>query len=395
MATRWTEMKSRAPSWLDAWHVNPSVNREYDFIDGLRGIAILMVVTTHYFYINPNSGSFLHFLEGMNSTGGYGVTIFFALSGFLISWPFWKRKVNDAPDVIPPGYGWRRFVKIYPPLALSIIVLTPVYIFRTHDWSFLKLAMQWLCGLGFLMPVSHKLNGVMWSLVVEVQFYLLLPAVFLALKRLSAKFCLWIMTIVFLLVPVLTYLVMGFSPVFDPEINSYFPSGLDSFYLGILVAGLDNMGALKKSWSRIGDLGVGMLLAVVLVAGCLGIYSERIVENYGVRWLAKIAAGCLLCYVADPRNPRARLLCAPWLRWFGIISYEWYLFHQPVIFWMRQSCGPAGGNVLKFAFIIGLPLVASLGFSALVYRYFSLPILKYGRGRQTSAIGRNGNPAAS
>jgi peptidoglycan/LPS O-acetylase OafA/YrhL len=44
------------PSWLDAWHVNPSANRDYDFIDGLRGIAILMVVCCHGIYVNPNAG---------------------------------------------------------------------------------------------------------------------------------------------------------------------------------------------------------------------------------------------------------------------------------------------------------------------------------------------------
>lgn len=373
--------ESHKPSWLDTWHVNPSFNREYDFIDGLRGIAILMVVAGHYLYINPKAGSFAHFVRGMLATGGYGVTIFFALSGFLISWPFWKRKVTHSTKAIPPGYGWRRFWKIYPPLALSIVLLTPVYISRTHDWSFLTIALQWLGGSAFFIPVSEKLNGVMWSLVVEVQFYILLPAVFLSLKQVSAKFSLWIMTIIFLLAPILTHLVMGFSPVFDPEINSYFPSALDSFYFGILIAGLDNLGALKKSWSWLGDFGFAILLALVLASGCFGFFSEAIVNFYGVRWLAKIAAGCLLLYAANPRNPRAQLLCAPWLRWFGIISYEWYLFHQPMIIWMRQSCGPAGGNLFKYALITGVPFFISLFFSALVYRCFSLPILRHGRAK--------------
>lgn len=381
MATKLNEIRSHTPSWLDAWHVNPSANREYDFIDGLRGIAILMVVAGHYFYINPNADPLAHFIGGMISTGGFGVTIFFALSGFLISWPFWKRKVNHSANASPHGYGWRRFWKIYPPLALSIVLLTPIYIFRTHDWSFLTIAMQWLCGSAFFIPVTDKLNGVMWSLVVEVQFYILLPAVFISLKWLSTKSSLWVMTIVFLLAPVLTHVVMGFSPVFSPKINTYFPSALDSFYFGILIAGLENMGALKKSWSWLGDMGFAILLAVVLAAGWFGFYSEGIVNIYGVRWLAKVAAGCLLCYVANPQNPRARLLCTPWLRWLGIISYEWYLFHQPMINWTRQSYGPAGGNLFKYLLITSVPLLVSLFFSAMVYRYFSLPILKYGRSK--------------
>src|SRR6185437_3653603 len=165
------QTKSHTPSWLVKWHVNPSLNREYDFIDGLRGIAILMVIAGHHFYINPTSGTVEHFFGGMISTGGYGVTLFFALSGFLIAWPFWKRKVNHAEHAVPSGYGSRRFWKIYPPLALSIIVLVPIYIFRAHDWSYFAPAVKWLSGIAFFIPVDGKLNPVMWSLVVEVQFY--------------------------------------------------------------------------------------------------------------------------------------------------------------------------------------------------------------------------------
>ena len=61
----------------------------------------------------------------------------------------------------------------------------------------------------------------------------------------------------------------------------------------------------------------------------------------------KAAAGCLLFFVADPQHAAARFLSAPWLRWCGIISYEWYLFHRPLILWARESSGPAGGNLLK------------------------------------------------
>jgi peptidoglycan/LPS O-acetylase OafA/YrhL len=96
-------------------------------------------------------------------------------------------------------------------------------------------------------------------------------------------------------------------------------------------------------------------------------------------WIDKIGSGFLLCYVANPKHAIARLLCAPSLRWCGIISYEWYLFHQPIIQWARQIFGPAGGNRLFYVEIVGGSLLLSGVLSALIYRYFSLPILKYGR----------------
>jgi len=121
----------------------------------------------------------------------------------------------------------------------------------------------------------------------------------------------------------------------------------------------------------------------VLAAGWAGSRHQLggEVQHYAVNWLMKIAAGCLLFYVADPQNPRAKLLCTPSLRWCGIISYEWYLFHQPFVLWARQSIGPAGGNLFKYLLITVGSLMVSLTFSALVYRWFSLPILKFGRAR--------------
>src|SRR5450631_2192479 len=116
-------MNPTPKKWLDVWHVNPSANKDFDLIDGLRGIAILMVLACHLIYVNPDSGPLAQFIVGVFSAGSYGVMVFFTLSGFLIAWPFWKRKVKGADTVLPPGYGWRRFWKIYPPLALSLVLL--------------------------------------------------------------------------------------------------------------------------------------------------------------------------------------------------------------------------------------------------------------------------------
>jgi peptidoglycan/LPS O-acetylase OafA/YrhL len=385
-----TETNAAKKHRLDVWHVSPSVNRDYDFIDGLRGIAILMVVVGHHIYFNPKSGAFVHNVAGIFSVGGHGVTLFFALSGFLISWPFWKLKVKESKQVLPAGYGWRRFWKIYPPLALSILLLTPVYIFFTADWSYVSIAGKWLAGLPFFMPVSGKLNPVMWTLVIEVQFYILLPLLFVSFKRVPPKVCLWLLTLLFLLVPFSVRIMTGFSPTFQPDINSFFPSALDSFCAGIFVAGLENMGILEKKWARLGSVGIILWILSLLVIAWLNIHPENrtFAINETIEDLSKIAAGCLLFFVADPRHPVARLLCAPWLRWCGIISYEWYLFHQPIFGWARQSFGPAGGNVFKYATIVGGSFLIGLIVAALVYRFFSLPILKYGRAKHQPSHSR-------
>jgi peptidoglycan/LPS O-acetylase OafA/YrhL len=309
------------------------------------------------------------------------VVLFFCLSGFLISWPFWKRKFAQAGEVVPTGYASRRFWKIYPPMALSILLLTPIYILISHDGSFLEMAAKWLTGFSFLLPVSGKLNPVLWTLVIEVQFYAVLPLVFLAFNKLPAKACLWVIPIVFLMIPVCFRYWTGLSPAHSPEINTHFPSGLDAFFLGILLAGLENAGLVKRSWANLGFMGLVLWATALVLNGWGQVHSQSLnPANAAVLdWTEKIGSSCLLCYIANPRHPFALALCAPWLRWCGIISYEWYLFHQPAVLWARQAFGAANGAWPKYLSIIVGSAAISLILSASVYRFFSLPILRYGR----------------
>ena len=378
---QFTETHSGRKEWLDDWHVNPSVNRDYDFIDGLRGIAILMVILCHMVYYNPLSGLAVRFIGACFGSLAHGVTLFFALSGFLISWPFWKLKVAGAQKIAPSGYAWRRFWKIYPPLALSILLLTPIYIFRDANPSLLTVAAKWLVGLPFLLPVSGRLNPVMWSLVVEAQFYVVLPLCFLALRRVSPGMSLWIITLVFLLAPFSVRLATRQSPGFFPEINAHFPSGLDYFCLGIFVAGLDNLKLLKPAYARIGSVGFVLLAFSIFASAWETVHpaSNGWTTDEVIRDAVKLSVGCLLFLVAAPQQPFPRVLCAPWLRWCGIISYEWYLIHQPIYFWTRESMGSAHGNIFKYAAVVAGPFVVSLFVAATIYRFFSLPILKGAR----------------
>lgn len=71
-----TKAKLPEKHWLDVWHVNPSVNRNYDFIDGLRGIAILMVLVCHHVYVNSKSGPAIQFIGGILGLADMGLRSF-------------------------------------------------------------------------------------------------------------------------------------------------------------------------------------------------------------------------------------------------------------------------------------------------------------------------------
>jgi peptidoglycan/LPS O-acetylase OafA/YrhL len=349
-------------------------------------MAILLVIACHLVYVNPHSNRAVLLVGGIFGAGTFGVPLFFSLSGFLISLPFWKRKLGCLPAAIPPGYGWRRFWKIYPPLALSLLLLTPIYFFRTGDSSFFLTMLDWLTGLPLFIPPKGDLNPVMWSLIVEVHFYMILPAFFLLFKRLKFHYCLALIPSIFLFLPLCFRIATGcYVPTLtlSPNINVHFPALLDCFALGIFVAGLHAGGWLSPAWARLGNVGFLLFSLCLVGKSCILLWpflSEPLFSE-GLHALVLIASSLLLFYVANPNTTMTRHLAHPFLRWFGLISYEWYLFHQPVIFWARSSFGPASGSFLKYILILGGAFFLGLLFSALVYRYYSLPILKHGRNR--------------
>jgi len=256
-----------------------------------------------------------------------------------------------------------------------------------------------LTGLPVVLPVSNKINPVMWSLIVEVQFYIVLPLLFVCLKKLSSKATLGMVFLVLALVPIAWRWAGGVTGVYGPHgvcfalaptIDVHFPGPLDAFALGVVVAGLENFGFIQKKWAILGDIGFLLLGVALLGTAWLDLQGgeQNRLWREIIGWTVKLASAFLLCYIADPQHPRSQLLAQPWLRWCGIISYEWYLFHQPFITWARSVFGPSGGNILKYGIINFVPFVVGLFLAAIVYRWFSLPLLRYGRSRNESGKAR-------
>lgn len=153
-------------------------------IDGLRFIAIFFVVVMAHggTYITKtvlqlqNEHSFLHqfLLEGVS-----GVSLFFIISGFILSVPFAKEKLLRQQPVVLKQYYWRRVTRLEP---VYIITLVLYFIFRVYflkHETFNELLPHFLASLFYLHNFifnDHSLvNGVAWSLEVEIQFYLLMP----------------------------------------------------------------------------------------------------------------------------------------------------------------------------------------------------------------------------
>ena len=140
---------------LNRWEIVPSTGSHFDALDGLRGVAILLVVAFHALYVNPADGLLVRMFNwGVILPGWMGVPIFFVLSGFLISYPFFQQRAANTRFWHPRGYFRRRAAKILPPFYLSILLFLGFYWWQFHDPAYLGSALKWATGLGNFMPVT-------------------------------------------------------------------------------------------------------------------------------------------------------------------------------------------------------------------------------------------------
>jgi peptidoglycan/LPS O-acetylase OafA/YrhL len=380
------------------WTVEASSVKHLDVLDGLRGVAILFVVSFHGFYTNPEHGSIARGIGYLLGLGRTGVPIFFVLSGFLISYPFFKNKEETGRSWYPSGYASRRIGKIIPPFYLSIVLFMLFYWARFHDADYVASGLKWAVGFGNFIAINPEFNGPYWSLIVELQFYILLPLLFWMAYRLNTRQTTIVLFLLLVFVPFAVRQLNwsdGIAVYPDIFCSTRFPCSLDYFAWGIAFAGvyvfIAPMREKLSSLSLFGYLGGSLLLGTfILFATWSSVYDIKdhatrwSAESY--HWLSGLSAFLLLFFVFDPDSLGARMLSSGWLRFTGLVSYEWFLFHYPIILWFQKIFGQAHGNIFIYLLKTVVPTALTFVFAAAVYRWFSLPILNRIRNRSRSKI---------
>lgn len=352
-------------------------------------MAILMVICAHGFhYTTPHLryAGWPRLAHSLLGAGHLGVQVFFVLSGFLISQPFFAAKLKARNTGYIKGYASRRLLKIIPPYYLMILFLMIFYFWRDQDWARAKLGIPWLVGLPDFVeiPGGFGFNGVFWSLWVEVGFYVLLPLIFISFKKQNCDFIGVFLTLILLIIPILS---RGLSSSFDPT-NLYhlarFPNGLTNFAWGVFFAYLYSKAQHDgKSLQKYAFLGyIGLILLFVAMFIDASYTSNRHTVSFEVPLhLSGFAAFLTLFFVLDPKNLGARFFSIPALSYCGIISYEWFLTHLVFLENFRSWMGIAysTSSLSRYFFVNTPPIIASLILSAIIYHYFSSPIIKWGR----------------
>ena len=308
-------------------------------LDGLRGLAILLVMANNY-YDGPTGGGMESLLYHLSKSGWIGVDLFFVLSGFLITGILCDTR--EAPGYFRYFYA-RRVLRIFPLYYGFLLVWTMLLawspVFTTaqrHGWQ----ANQWWYWLylanlhiGFASGPTPGEPTVFWSLAVEEQFYLLWPLVVahLSRARLQAA-CLGLMAIAVLLR--VTWHVA--EPAIGSSETLYFltPTRMDALATGALLAVLARE---PPQWVRLarwaGPLAAGLtILLLTWLVSTRGLRKEDpVMQTLGYTLIA-LAAGSwlLLGLVAPARSLLKRLYTHPVLRFFGWYSYGIYVWHELV-----------------------------------------------------------------
>ena len=311
-------------------------------LDGLRGVAILLVMVYHFTdgYIRTSSGV----LHEVCSVGWCGVDLFFVLSGFLIT-----GILCDAKDGVLyfQNFYMRRVLRIFPlyyGFLFALFVLVPVVhqfspLIRRHVgeqiWLWFYLTnFDYALSSHSLISECHLAH--FWSLAVEEQFYLVWPAViFLCQPKTAIRIsAICIGTALLLRVFLMEDHV---SPV---TIFNLSPCRMDSLAVGALCALLVrtdlNTNKLLKA-ARLATLlaGAGLIFILAHRGGADAYYPPM--ESIGYTFLAFFFGGIILLSLdAAENNALSWLLSCPILLVFGLYSYAIYVFHSPLIHFFNR-----------------------------------------------------------
>jgi len=162
-------------------------------IDGLRFLAIFSVVCFHLiifltnkFPLILNNGLFVKNIQHFFLHGHIGVPLFFVISGFILAVPFINSYLIKKNSFNIKDFYIRRLTRLEPPYILVLTILLFFGVYNTVDMTFWDRIYSYLSSIfyfhNFIVNDVPFLNGVTWSLEIEIQFYILAPLILMIFK---------------------------------------------------------------------------------------------------------------------------------------------------------------------------------------------------------------------
>jgi peptidoglycan/LPS O-acetylase OafA/YrhL len=344
----------------------PSLSfRHIPQLDGMRAIAVLIVMISH-----AGLGSII--------PGGFGVTIFFFLSGYLIT-SLLRVEVSCSARVNFGAFYLRRTLRIMPPLYITLLILTAMFLAGLFDGRVHGNAIPW--DYLFLSNYSHfwgqegGLPVPLWSLAVEEHFYLLFPAAFAILMsrgnvRGAALAC---------ALACVAILILRFTTPFwfgDVERNYYWShTRMDSILFGCILALWNNPLLDRDAWTP-RTWQVAVALVVLGVTFVVGDPTFRFVIRYSLQGISLFVL--FSCVLSERSALLNKALTTPPMIWIGLVSYSLYLCHFAIFRTLELHSSLDAVSIG----IVGM--ILALGYGYLMRKWVEVPILRWRKARATA-----------
>jgi peptidoglycan/LPS O-acetylase OafA/YrhL len=300
------------------------------WLDGLRGVAILLVLAFHF---------------GLLPGGSLGVDIFFVLSGFLITSLLaeeWQRRGSISLK----QFYLRRVLRLLPAFVALLLVYTVYTLLRTPPelwssrWYALAVAACYVSNWNNLHGADMSMLGHCWSLSLEEQFYLVWPALlYVMLCKLPRKRILLIVGAGILAAATLRagmhhqHRLFGTAKIDIMRLYAGLDTRADSLLAGCLASLLVTWNLVPRSPTFVKRITLGAPIAVGLIAFCLFWRDMGHTQCYdGLFTVVAVSVAVVIVrLLVAPAGIGAKILESAPLVGAGRISYGLYLFHVPVI----------------------------------------------------------------
>ena len=377
--------------------------------DGLRALACLLVVwhhTTQRF--NPESSALwiqsIHFF-GMR--GEVGVSLFFVLSGCLLSLPFWNSFVKSDPFPSLRFYAINRAARIVPAYWFNLLFCTLVAIFifdQNINWWRLISGLFFINSYHYSSFFPAELNGPLWSIGLEVSCYLLLPAVLFLITKSTKRISLALggmIGYIFALQILNPWIINSFMtsnaakgwqyglaggakqwlPYWN--IDTFFTQFLCGSLAALIIVTLRARGIMK---SKSFDLSAVVfataaiwLVAVQLEPGAPNSFTK---QPYMAPFFAILMAGVIVS--ASLSTKVSKFLDNRLFQWIAKLSFSIYLWHMFLIViierrFLSKYVYYGITDVFDWVVISSIVLIGSITIAATSWRFIESPILKSAR----------------
>lgn len=365
-----------------------SKSRYIPALDGLRAFAVLAVIAYHMNFSWAKGGLL-------------GVTVFFVLSGYLIT-GLLVTEWAQTKTIDLKNFWLRRVRRLVPAIVFVIVVVAALCTIFNHElltkmrpdippallffsnWWYIFQDLSYFDALGAPSPLNH-----FWSLAIEEQFYLVWPVALLIAFKLGAKRPLMRRIAVGLAAVSALAMALLYNPIADPSRVYY---GTDTRAFSLLIGAWL---AFKMPASRMGRIGARLTKQGRIAMDCVGVAAfaglvlmVALTDGFSpfLYWGGLVIASMLtmivIAVIANPRSRFGLLASARPLVWIGKRSYGMYLWHYPILLLMNP--GNATGDINLLYCLLQLAVIFAI--SAFSYRFIEDPIRKGAIGKFVKGV---------